>query len=174
MKPAYLHVIWFKIPLEMTSLIQGLLYILSLNLILCIKLLIPKKKKKEQKRKRLSWILITLDTGFPKSLSLALGSTAYVLVLQRFSLHPALSVILTSYKLRLGIFLPIHFWCCESWYPGVLPGRLETKCWFQNLHQFFLTWKIDFQCRIQVIWKTNICLPWMNQWLTGWCSSCPC
>lgn len=93
----------------MTSLIQGLLYILSLNLILCIKLLIPKKKKKEQKRKRLSWILITLDTGFPKSLSLALGSTAYVLVLQRFSLHPALSVILTLYKLRLGIFLPIHF-----------------------------------------------------------------
>lgn len=41
----------------MTSLIQGLLYILSLNLILCIKLLIPKKKKKRAEKKE-----IVLDT----------------------------------------------------------------------------------------------------------------
>lgn len=40
----------------MTSLIQGLLYILSLNLILCIKLLIPKKKKRAEKKE------IVLDT----------------------------------------------------------------------------------------------------------------
>lgn len=72
MKPAYLHVIRFEIPLEMAPLIQHLLYSLSLHLIMCIKLLIQKKKKR---RKRLSWIQITLDTGFPKSLSLALGST---------------------------------------------------------------------------------------------------
>lgn len=42
----------------MTSLIQGLLYILSLNLILCIKLLIPKKKKKKRAEKK----EIVLDT----------------------------------------------------------------------------------------------------------------
>lgn len=48
MKPAYLHVIRFEIPLEMAPLIQHLLYSLSLHLIMCIKLLIQKKKKKKK------------------------------------------------------------------------------------------------------------------------------
>lgn len=47
MKPAYLHVIRFEIPLEMAPLIQHLLYSLSLHLIMCIKLLIPKKKRRK-------------------------------------------------------------------------------------------------------------------------------
>lgn len=49
MKPAYLHVIRFEIPLEMAPLIQHLLYSLSLHLIMCIKLLIQKKKKEEER-----------------------------------------------------------------------------------------------------------------------------
>lgn len=100
--------------------------------------------------------MITLDTRVPKSLSLALGSTVWVPFLPRCSLHPALSVILSLYKLRFGtfltlLFLPLLFYLLD------LKQSADFKTWYF----FFFKFTNGFPCRIWVIWRTEVCLLWM-------------